>query len=128
MIVDGGIVYKVFKFPKRPGKPDSLAIKGVWTGGTWLPNAQFTIQQYRKQQFIRSWKVVGVDLITRPSVDTALIVQLDVNSPSIEQGDIVLFGEGTFTIFDVAHSDLPLTCNSGGLSQDRRLDELYRYL
>ena len=112
MMVDGGLVHKVFKFPKRPGKADSLVIRGVWTGGTWSPNTQFMLQQYRKQQFISSWKVVGVDLITRPTIDTALIVQLDRHSPSFEQDDILVFGNGTCTIFAVKGADLPLTCTS----------------
>ena len=89
MIADGGLIQKSFRFPKRSKKPDTLALKGVWSGGTWSPNTGFTLQQFRKQQFIRSWKVVGVDLITRPTIDQVLIVELDTQNPDFRQDDIL---------------------------------------
>jgi hypothetical protein len=101
--VDGGLVKEVFPFPV--GK-DRIAVVGVWSGGKWRPHTKYFVQQFRNQSLAGIWPVVGVDMIT--GRDAVLILSSEPQNPSLAKGDILVFGEGSFTILEVKETDLAI--------------------
>ena len=105
--VDGGVVKKVL--PLSSTASDRIALVGVWSGGEWNPHDQIWIQQFRAGISLGQWKVVGVTLLS--GHDTILQVALPEARPLPDEGDILVFGQGSFTILDIAATTLPIKTN-----------------
>lgn len=105
--VDGGVVKKVL--PLSSTASDRIALVGVWSGGEWDPQDQIWIQQFRDGFPLGQWKVVGVTLLS--GHDTILQVALPEARALPVEGDILVFGQGSFTILDIATTTLPIKTN-----------------
>lgn len=105
--VDGGVVKKVL--PLSSAASDRIAVVGVWSGGEWSQQDQIWLQQFRAGTSLGQWKVVGVTL---PSGhDTILQLALPEARALPNEGDILVFGQGSFTILDIATTALPIKTN-----------------
>ncbi len=98
--VDGGIVKDVFPFM------GNTATIGMWSGGKWGPQNQFVVHQFRNHSLVGYWQVMGVDIIHRRDAVFFLAPQGSVLS--LAKDDILIFGEGAYTILPVKETDLPI--------------------
>jgi len=102
-MLDGGLVKDAIPFPLSHNQ---FAVSGVWSGGNWNAREKFIARHFRNRILIGIWQVVGVDKIAHK--DAVAILSPEGNPHPIRSGDILVFGEGTYKIFSVMHTDLPI--------------------
>lgn len=102
-MLDGGLVKDAVPFPLSHNR---VAVSGVWSGGNWNTREKFIARHFRNKILIGIWQIVGVDKIAHK--DAIVILAPDGDPHSIRAGDILVFGEGTYKIFPVMHTDLPI--------------------
>lgn len=104
-MVNGGIVKRAMPFFRPDGR---IAVIGVWSGGTWSPASPVWVRQYRSGASIGTWRIAGVDYLTRSNVDAVLLLEPQGETTSPDADDIFVFGEGEYHHLPVAESTLPL--------------------
>ncbi len=104
-IVDGGIVKRAMPFFRPDGQ---IAVIGVWSGGTWSPESQVWVRQYRSDVSIGTWRIAGVDYPSRPNTDAVLLLEPQGDTSPPDADDIFVFGEGEYHHLPVEESTLPL--------------------
>jgi hypothetical protein len=104
-IIDGAIVLGSMPFPRGDGK---VAVRGIWTGGDWKPGDQLLVHHFNEQIFAGTWKISGIDLVSGIPRETVLILSPVTKPQPIRSGDILIFGQGAFSIFRVQQSKPPI--------------------
>jgi hypothetical protein len=102
-MLDGGLVKDAVPFPLSQNR---IAVSGVWSGGNWDTREKFIVRHFRNEILIGIWQVAGVDKIAHR--DAIAILSPEGNPHPVRSGDILVFGEGTYKIFPVMHTDLPI--------------------
>ncbi len=103
MIVNGGLVQEVSKFP---GRDIRYAVKGVWSGGEWKAENKFPVFQFRNHVPVDKWDTVGVERISGKS-DMLLILKPTHEGSVLQPDDVVIFGEGHYTSLQVKVPNFP---------------------
>jgi hypothetical protein len=103
--VEGGLVLDSIAYPRGAGW---FAVRGRWTGGNWKPGLRLNLGQYRGGLFVGKWRLVGVDLLSKVPRETVLILSPDDPDSSFAENDIVAFGPGAYSSFNIKSLDPPL--------------------
>lgn len=106
MAVNGGIVTSFIRYPAHLRNGLVFAVQGVWSGGTWSPGDNLTVQQFRNYNPLGVWKMVGVNLLARQNADAVLLLEAIGESHEFLQGDILIFGDGHVTVLNLASLDV----------------------
>ena len=101
MEVNGGLIKEIVHFPDSI---ERIAVKGIWSGGQWAPEEELLAYQHRNQTYLGVWRVVGVD---RMASDVLLILSPTQQNGSLTKDDILVFGEGLYTILEISETTLP---------------------
>lgn len=104
MVVNGGLVKEVIPFPHRKGW---IAVKGIWSGGKWTPKTQIWVYQQRRETLLGVWRMVGVDRIAG-CAEPILILSPQREHITLIREDVLLFGEGRVTSFEIDKTTLPI--------------------
>lgn len=106
-IVEGGLVTEVIPFPRGKGW---IAIRAIWTGINWKPPLKVLIHHIRDDLFVGTWKVVGIEALSKFPREMIVVVEEDDSTYQISQGDILIFGRGAVSRYVAkSKSALPST-------------------
>lgn len=102
--IDGGQIKQIYRF----GSGDRLAVAGVWSGGKWSPGSDLLVRQYRDKLLMGIWRIAGVDLLSRKRTDPVLLLTPIKASATIEDQDILVFGDGVYSNLKVVKTNIPI--------------------
>lgn len=88
-------------------RPGGIAVTGTWSGGVWQPMTSQTLQHYRNHQLLGIWRIDGVDVILGPGRNPIIFLSPIEDHDTIKPGDVLILGEGVYTIIPVRRTDVP---------------------
>ncbi|MGB0386597.1 MAG: hypothetical protein ACPGWR_17445 [Ardenticatenaceae bacterium] len=104
-MLNGGIVKASAPWARDKSK---VAIRGVFSGGKWSPEADLVVTQYRDYRKLGRWRVVGSGHLSGVATDRLLIVAPESDGAPFSANDVLVFGDGTYTTLSVSDAELPL--------------------
>ena len=109
-MVNGGIVKASAPWPRDKSK---TALKCVFSGGKWTPDANWVVTQYRNYRKLGRWRVASVGYFSGFNTDTLLVVAPDHGGEyTFQAGDVLVLGHGTYTELEFGDTDLSLMANA----------------
>ncbi len=100
--INGGMVKQIFPVSTPHG---AILVEGIWSGGTWGVENQFLVRQFKNQVEAGTWRIARVTLVKGKDVMLTLIPE--TFGVPLDKGDILIFGEGNYTVLDVKETNLP---------------------
>ncbi len=101
--INGGIVKQIFPVSAHPG---AILVDGIWSGGTWGLENQFLVRQFKNHVDVGVWHITRVTLVK--GRDVMLTLMRETSYDSLDKGDILVFGEGNYTVLETNETNLHL--------------------